>query len=327
MARPGPVSQVGQITTSVRLRIPVTPKAWLLGKIRKWLGINEVYRRVEALAQRIEEGRGLQERLYRDTLLMLDRVGHVFSISGIELCSDHPLASESPDHCFPRGTLNDNTRSPRFVSACERYFGRPLKYLDLGCSGGGLVLDFLLRGHAAIGLEGSDHSLRTQRAEWRVLPNNLITCDITKPFQLRRRGSNEVVQFDVITAWEVLEHITDEELPQLFKNVLRHLAPSGLFVGSVTTVSDFYEGVEYHRTVAPRSWWESRFRDLGMWPSKASIFEFYDYCRGIGDGPTDRNFKEDPACGFHFVLQANPSEPHALQGGSPDLDDRRAKGS
>jgi hypothetical protein len=54
--------------------------------------------------------------------------------------------------------------------------------MDLGCSGGGIILDALLRGHMAIGLEGSDVSLKQQRAEWRVIPNHLFTCDITKPF-------------------------------------------------------------------------------------------------------------------------------------------------
>jgi hypothetical protein len=57
--------------------------------------------------------------------------------------------------------------------------------MDLGCSGGGLVFDFLLRGHTAVGIEGSDFSQKSQRAEWRLLNQcNLLTADITKPFQV-----------------------------------------------------------------------------------------------------------------------------------------------
>ena len=81
----------------------------------------------------------------------------------------HPVAYTSNDHRFPWGTKNDNTRSPRFCAAIERHFGRRVSALDLGCSGGGIVFDFLLRGHFAMGLEGSDFSLKTQRAEWRLI--------------------------------------------------------------------------------------------------------------------------------------------------------------
>ncbi len=58
-----------------------------------------------------------------------------------------PVAEDSVDHRFPHGTASDSTRWPRFVAACERLFGPRLKFLDLGCAGGGLVL--VLRGHNA----------------------------------------------------------------------------------------------------------------------------------------------------------------------------------
>jgi len=41
--------------------------------------------------------------------------------------------------------------------------------MDIRCSGGGLVLDGILKGHFAIGLEGSDYSKKRQRAEWRLM--------------------------------------------------------------------------------------------------------------------------------------------------------------
>ena len=40
--------------------------------------------------------------------------------SPYRLKTDHPVAIYSADHISPRGTLADNTRSPRFVRACER---------------------------------------------------------------------------------------------------------------------------------------------------------------------------------------------------------------
>ena len=64
-----------------------------------------------------------------------------------EVITSSPVAAASNDHKVPLGTINDNTRCPRFVAACERVFRKPLRFMDLGCAGGGLVLDFLLRGH------------------------------------------------------------------------------------------------------------------------------------------------------------------------------------
>lgn len=67
-----------------------------------------------------------------------------------------------------------------------------------------MVLDALLRGHYGLGLEGSNASLQEQRAEWRLIPEHLKTCDIAKPFCIYQHGSHEPFLFDVVTAWEVL---------------------------------------------------------------------------------------------------------------------------
>src|SRR5689334_16808285 len=84
----------------------------------------------------------------------------------VDLWCEKTLADDSLDHIEPRGTANDNTHWVPFVARCEAYFGfRDLRYLDLGCAGGGLVFDFAVRRHLAVGLEGSDYSLKRSRAE------------------------------------------------------------------------------------------------------------------------------------------------------------------
>ena len=90
---------------------------------------------------------------------------------------------------FAAGTSQDNTRWQPFFEKCRRLFGEKLSLLDLGCSGGGLVADFIYNGHFAIGLEGSDFSYLVGRAEWQVLSDHLSTCDITKPFTLAAEGA------------------------------------------------------------------------------------------------------------------------------------------
>jgi SAM-dependent methyltransferase len=221
-----------------------------------------------------------------------------------ELITDFPVAIQSNDHLHPRGTKYDNTRHPRFVAACEKQFSnKQLSFLDLGCAGGGLVYDFLHRGHHAIGLEGSDFSKINQRAEWRVIPNNLYTCDITKPFLIKNLSKDCNAQFDIISMWEVLEHILEADQPVMFKNIYDHLATGGYFVGSIAMHDDIFEGVSFHPTLHDPIWWKERFKDLGFNLMDNKFLTFGDNCRGVSNGPFDSNFMENPQMGFHFVAQ------------------------
>jgi SAM-dependent methyltransferase len=223
--------------------------------------------------------------------------------ASIMLHTEHPVAYRSNDHIKPRGTKNDNTRGTRFCRAVEQHFMRNVVALDLGCSGGGLVFDFLVRGHLAIGLEGSDFSQKSQRAEWRVIGPYLHTCDITKPFELRDRASGGLQAFNVITMWEVLEHIQQDDLPQLFSNIIRHLAGDGLLVGSIALYDDVANGVSYHPTVKPETWWREKFASCGLEFVEPVMFEFNDFCRGSGNGSTDLDFRKNPGMGLHFVAR------------------------
>ncbi len=97
----------------------------------------------------------------------------------------HPLAWESVDHLHPLGTKQDNYRSAPFTrKLLELYADLPLSVLDLGCAGGGFVKEITEAGHLGVGLEGSDYSLNTQRAEWPTIPDRLFTCDCSQPFSL-----------------------------------------------------------------------------------------------------------------------------------------------
>ena len=62
----------------------------------------------------------------------------------MNLITDFVIAYESYDHIEPKGTMNDNTHCPAFVTRVEELSdGRKIKFADLGCSGGGLVKDFI----------------------------------------------------------------------------------------------------------------------------------------------------------------------------------------
>ncbi len=272
------------------------------------------------------------ERYSHDILTVLFQSGffplqkHKFKIT-----TDFPVAVESIDHIFPWGAVFDNTRCLSFVTACERLFpGKILDYFDLGCSGGGLILDFLLRGHHAVGIEGSDVSLRSGRAEWKLFSNtHLFTADATKPFQIEicaesLTNQDVFVKFsaDIISAWEFLEHIREEDLPEVFQNVKNHLKINGYFIGSIpffkggkigigineAAVAALQKGVTYHPTVKPYEWWREKFAEFGFEFQEQHPFRHQDFARGSGNnmveyGEWDYDIQLNPEMGFHFVAK------------------------
>jgi len=178
----------------------------------------------------------------------------------IQLITDKPIAYESPDYLYPWGTKRDNSTNLNFVEEVNNFFNSPFNFLDLGCSGGQLVIDIknLHKDNIAVGLEGSDYSIKHKRAHWPEYHNhNLFTCDITEPFSVL--SNNELIKFDLITAWEVLEHIAPNQLDQLFQNIYNNLSDNGVFAGSINMGSDKPNGVELHLTRERPAFWEKVF--------------------------------------------------------------------
>jgi len=249
--------------------------------------------------------KSLQSTYHHDLLLLIDRLRSFLPEPELVVDTERPFALDSDDFRHPLGSANDDLRSPEFVRACENHFARKLNYLDIGCSGGGVVFDFILRGHKAVGIDGSDYPLRRQLGEWRILDGHLMTCDITAPFRLRRKDCSATQQFDVISAWEVLEHLAETDIETALANVRQHLADDGLFVGSVATYlhEDPSTGAVYHLTVEGPAWWEERFRKSGLEFTDSHPFDRVTLCRGAGHGPTDLDYFARPDMGFHFVAK------------------------
>jgi SAM-dependent methyltransferase len=218
----------------------------------------------------------------------------------------HPLASDSDDTRFPWGARNDNSICLKFNDRLYRLFpGKAhLAVLDLGCAGGGFVRSLIDDGHLAVGLDGCDLPKRERLGEWGTIPAHLHTCDVTKPFAVKDAASGDPLLFDAVTAWEVLEHIRDEDLDGLFRNVRRHLAPDGLFLCSVSTVEDSNPqlGAVYHVTVRPRQWWLRRLEGLGFCVCEQGVIGKDDWLRGAANCRYDRH-AEDEGVGFHLVLR------------------------
>lgn len=200
----------------------------------------------------------------------------------VNVRTKHPIAFASPDHTMPWGTKHDNTSHKGFVLAMHRFFGprhNSLSMLDLGCAGGQIVNEFLGIGWFAVGLEGSDYSLKHKRANWKVLANTyLFTCNIAKPFRIWVGGKKK--QFQLITAWEVLEHIPAKDLPTLFRNIVLHLDTDGYFIASTTSVPDIRGGVDLHQTKMTNKKWRTWIKKHApsLIPDSVGL-SFYQYVR------------------------------------------------
>ena len=177
------------------------------------------------------------------------------------------IAYDSNDHIFPWGTKRDNSKNPRFNNQLINLFQQRsaqscIKVLDIGCAGGGFVKSIIEDGHFSVGIEGSDFSKKNSRAEWRTIPRNLFTCDVTQEFSIRNNGRK--ILFDVITCWEVLEHIPPNKLNAVLKNIKKNMAEGGLLICSIPNWPEIKNGVILHHIVKPKNWWLIRITMAGF---------------------------------------------------------------
>jgi len=179
----------------------------------------------------------------------------------VNLITEFPVAYESPDHLVPTGTKNDNNTNIGYIEEVEKLFnGKKINVMDLGCAGGQLIVDFSNRGHTAVGVEGSDYNIKHKLHNW---PNKhkevLFTADLTKPYKVLDEDGNRV-KFDLISSWEVIEHIAWENLDKFFENMFDNLKEDGLFVGSINTGPDIREEKDtltfLHQSVFPEEFWK-----------------------------------------------------------------------
>lgn len=234
-----------------------------------------------------------------------ESIAHVSGESTkVTLDAEREIAFDSPDHLMPWGTRHDNFTNARFNKRLWQLYPvtQVVKVLDLGCAGGEFVRSCINDGHFAVGLEGSDWSKKHKRAAWGLIQDSLFTCDITRPFTLHFQG--ERLTFDVVTAWEVIEHIKEDDLQMLVLNVKAHLAPGGLWILSITNQEDVLGGVRLHQTVRPKRWWRQKLESFG--------FDVLDSYAAYFAGQFVRGARIDNDISFHLVLTNDRSQVPAI---------------
>ena len=218
----------------------------------------------------------------------------------ISLKCKRKIAYNSLDHVAPLGTRQDNSSNHLFNEKLYRLYGyKQITLLDIGCSGGRLVKETIDDGHIAVGLEGSDYSKRFHRAEWRTIPEFLFTCDVTKPFSLYIYPPKRPMLFNVVTAWEFMEHIEKKDLAPLIHNVKKHMASDCIWVMSIANCPSIYNGIDLHRTKESKEWWVSKLREFGLINVNGYV-EYFNtqFVRG----------KYETSGSFHLVVCKDPSQ-------------------
>lgn len=175
-----------------------------------------------------------------------------------EVVTEYPVAFQSADHLNPHGTAKNFKTNYGFVMEMRHRFGGVGSVLDLGCSSGRMIANFDSVGWRAVGLEGSDFSKKHQRACWNTHADRcLFTADIGQPFSVF--DPDGPVKFDVITSWDVVEHLTSEQLAQLALNIRQHSHAGTLLIITTDNTSEKPDGVELHVTRWERSEWLTWF--------------------------------------------------------------------
>jgi len=129
----------------------------------------------------------------------------------------------------------------------EPHLPKPLRILDVGCGGGQFVRLLIASGFDAKGADLDDFGDLGDLFE--VLPS------VSGPSHLR---------CDVLTAWDVLEHVETPLIHQWLEGALK--TGCQFFIGTVSHLQDHGwagDAERYHLTVQPWPWWKGQFEKAG----------------------------------------------------------------
>jgi len=183
----------------------------------------------------------------------------------LKIKTDHKLAIDSPDFLVQQqknlklsfSAAEDNSTNKHFISKIEKFFSSKknltngeflIDVLDLGCGGGQLIVDFseeMFIKHA-IGLDGVAGSLG--RKNWLKHKNKFFNVDLSKDFTILNE-KDEIQKFDLITSWEMIEHLHPNDLNLFFKNMYKHLKDDGVFLGSIALFPDVRDAFGRHQAM------------------------------------------------------------------------------
>lgn len=138
-------------------------------------------------------------------------------------------------------------------------FRRPFSVLELGCGWGGMRVFYEVRGiHAYLGIDINPVAFK-ESPYIVAAPTHYRCLNLQSPMDLRAK-------FDIITCFEVLEHIPKQRVDTVLATISRHMNSDSLFLGTASLNS----ALDVHVLVKEREWWLRRFAGHGMSPDPRS---------------------------------------------------------
>lgn len=167
-----------------------------------------------------------------------------------ELCIAPPIGGD-------RHIWGENHINGVYDTDVNNQFPKGSFILDIGCGGGGFIETCVNNGHKAIGIEIGVGYQKMKSFAWNTIPDNLFIRDFGQPLTITYDG--EPVKFDFIHSYDVFEHIKEDDIPQVFKNIVDHCKKETYIILKIANWKCLG-----HRTTYDRNWWKKRIKDSGL---------------------------------------------------------------
>lgn len=199
-------------------------------------------------------------------------------MSSFVLHTSSPFPGSAGSWPYPRISKPDDNQNYLFNKKLYALFGKkPLKILDLGCTGGAFVNSCIDDGQLAAGLAVGPAANRTGTSAAPLVPDSWFVHDPAAEFQMnlieKDPATETAALFDTITSWDFIEHVPKNELYVLARNVLRHLAPGGLWILSISPVENT-PSAQGPSEIRDKHWWMIFFQSVGF-VNHAGLIEYF----------------------------------------------------
>jgi cyclopropane fatty-acyl-phospholipid synthase-like methyltransferase len=147
-----------------------------------------------------------------------------------------------------KGLEGLRTHNERALWGVFAHFGRPGSYLDMGCGDGWLVYTARTAGvPVSVGVEVSPDAATVAPAG-----TEIVSHDLSEALDLGRK-------FDLVTSWEVAEHIEQSGADEFVRNLVRHVGRYLVFTAAVVG-----QGGYHHVNCQPVEYWRLKFISNGL---------------------------------------------------------------
>lgn len=141
----------------------------------------------------------------------------------------------------------------RALFAVMALLGKPETFMDLGC-GNGTLVHLMQSLEIFRDVEGYNVGVELSLPPYLQHDTLFVQADLREPYDHGR-------QFDLVTCWEVGEHLPEESADTLCATCARHVAPGGHLVFTSAAVD---QGGDHHLNEQPQSYWGNKLTASGL---------------------------------------------------------------